>query len=100
MKTPEEWSREIYDKCYSPVMGKASVKPEFVAEIQADAREDLSKALYHANLTVKTLERFLKKRGDGCSSRGITKWELNLLRSAYDALLTPLEDRKFGLNNP
>lgn len=65
-----------------------------------ETSDTLSKALYHANLTVKTLERFLKNRGDGCSSRGITKWELNLLRSAYDVLWTPLEDRKFGLNNP
>lgn len=70
------------------------------AEVKSDDQGDLAKALYHANFTVKTLERFLKNRGNGCSSRGITKWELELLRSAYDALSTPLEDRKFGLNKP
>lgn len=68
--------------------------------VKSDDQGDLAKALYHANFTVKTLERFLKNRGNGCSSRGITKWELELLRSAYDALSTPLEDRKFGLNEP
>lgn len=45
MKTPEEWSREIYDKCHSPVSGRASVKPAFVAGIQADARRELLEAL-------------------------------------------------------
>jgi hypothetical protein len=48
----------------------------------------------HALLTVRELEMRLAKRG--CTT-GKKKWELKLLKSAYDALSTPPQDRKFGL---
>lgn len=49
----------------------------------------------HAELTVKTLESLLAKRG---WTRGKTRWELQLLYSAYEALGTPIAQRKFGLD--
>ena len=45
MQTPEYWSEKIYYECHSPVMGHASVKPAFVAQIQADARAELIAAI-------------------------------------------------------
>lgn len=45
MKTAEQWSREIYDTCHSPIMDRASVKPEFVRRIQDDATAELVAAL-------------------------------------------------------
>ena len=44
MKTPEEWSRKIYDECPSPVSGRTSVNSEFVRSIQADALRRLVEA--------------------------------------------------------
>ena len=45
MRTPESWPEEIYKACRSPVMGRATVKPEFVRHIQADATNELIAAL-------------------------------------------------------
>jgi hypothetical protein len=45
MRTPESWSEEIYKCCHSPVIGRASVNPEFVRRIQADANQELIDAL-------------------------------------------------------
>lgn len=50
----------------------------------------------HALLTIRELEMRLDKRG--CTT-GKKKWELKLLASAYNALQTPRQDRKFGLSN-
>ena len=48
MRTPESWSEEIYKSCHSPVMGRATVKPEFVRRIQDDATHELIAALQWA----------------------------------------------------
>lgn len=57
----------------------------------------LPKFIAHVQFTVKTLETVLAKRGD--MTRGKTKWELQLLYSAYETLGTPNECRKFGLQD-
>lgn len=49
----------------------------------------------HAQLTISELEKFLKRRG---WTTGLKKWEQVLLFSAYEALETPLKERKFGLD--
>lgn len=49
----------------------------------------------HAELTIKHLECFLKRRG---WTSGLKKWELELLFSAYEALDVPHVHRKFGLD--
>lgn len=51
--------------------------------------------LSHAENTRKILEQRLKHRG---ATTGWKAWELELLKGAYDALRTPLEERKFSLN--
>jgi hypothetical protein len=45
MQTPEYWSEKIYRECPCHVMGRSAVKPEVVAQIQADARAELLAAL-------------------------------------------------------
>ncbi len=68
MKTPEEWSKEIYDLCYSPISGRATVKPEFVKRIQDDALTEAVKRMEAvpveelATLAARALE------GSGCPS--------------------------------
>lgn len=57
--------------------------------------ENTAGLVSHAELTVKTLESLLAKRG---MTRGKTKWELRLLYSAYEALGTPSAQRKFELD--
>ena len=48
----------------------------------------------HARLTISTLEKFLKNRGE---TTGLKKWEQELLVSAYRAARMPEKDWKFGL---
>lgn len=55
----------------------------------------MDKLKSHAELTVKTLEKFLKRRG---WTTGLKEWERQLLFSAYEATETPHENRKFGLD--
>ena len=50
----------------------------------------------HAELTIKTLERFLRQRG---WTTGLKKWEQELLLSAYNALGVPDEKRLFSLSS-
>lgn len=60
------------------------------------AHIQMADGIDHAYFTIRTLERLLEKRGS--STRGKTKWELQLLYSAYNVVGTPKENRKFGLN--
>ena len=48
-----------------------------------------------AKLTIKELEQKLSRRG---WTSGFKKWELQLLYLAYEGMETPVNDRKFKLN--
>ena len=47
-----------------------------------------------AEVALKNLEKILQNRGD----TGYKKWELEILFASYEALETPMQDRKYGLD--
>jgi len=68
MKTPEEWSREIYDKYHSLVMGRASVKPAVSGSMLMAATEHAEAArllLDSANASVDARRDKTPNQSDG-----------------------------------
>lgn len=55
----------------------------------------MEKLKEHAKLTISTLEKILKNRG--LQTRGLRKWEQELLVSAYEAAEIDPKDWKFNL---
>jgi hypothetical protein len=59
INSPEYWSHRIYDECYSPVMGKASVHPAFIEMIQEAAVEPYQQEIEQLKAKLEDLEQEL-----------------------------------------